>query len=108
MSKYHNVPAHNEHGTFASQAEMRYYDALLLRARAGEIADIRRQVRYPLVVRGTHIATYIADYVYRDLATRQELIIDVKGVETDLFKLKRKLLRALYGLEITVVPAREV
>jgi hypothetical protein len=107
MSKYHNQIVRNAHGTFASKAEARYHDGLLLRERAGEVADIRRQVRYPLVVNGILICTYVADYVYREVATNRELIIDVKGVETVLFRQKRKLLRALYGLEITIVPARE-
>ena len=65
---------------------------------AGEISDLRLQVNFTLRegytlpngerVKGT---IYKADFTYRD--KDGDLIIeDVKGVKTDVYKLKRKLM----------------
>jgi hypothetical protein len=46
---------------------------------------------------------YKADFRYKN-AQGEEVVEDTKGIQTDVFKLKKKLVEALYpGLEIQVI-----
>lgn len=77
--------------TFDSKAEAAFYQHLCLLQKAGTIGDFKRQCAYKL-----HAGIkYVADFaVYHD---QQWIAIDVKGVETPVFKLKRKLYEEDYG-----------
>ncbi|KQV31125.1 DUF1064 domain-containing protein [Rhizobium sp. Root1204] len=88
---------------FDSIAERDHYIDLKVRERLGEISEIDRQHPYELWVNGLMVCIYKADFRYWDHRTKRRHVIDVKGVETDVFKLKRKLMRACYGIEIEVV-----
>ena len=103
MSKYHAVPVEVDGIRFASKAEARRYRELRLLERGGAIADLILQPRYPVRVNGVRICTYLADFTYRDCETGLYVTEDVKGVRTPVYKLKRKLVEALYGLAITEV-----
>lgn len=87
---------------FDSKREAARWQALKLLERADLVRNLRRQVRFPLVVHGALIATWIADFVYDERrgelwATVRE---DCKGFRTRDYRLKKKLVRALYGWEI--------
>jgi len=100
-SKYGNMPTFTDGIRFASLAEARRYGELKLLQKAGEIQDLQLQPRYKMVVDGWLICTYVADFSYRD--GKQKIAEDVKGMETALFKIKRKLFHALYpGIELIV------
>lgn len=88
---------------FDSKAEASYYAALKIRERAGEVCDIEMQRPYCLTVNGILVATYRADFVFWDVALRRRRVIDVKGVNTPVFRLKQKLMSACHGVEIEVV-----
>jgi hypothetical protein len=88
---------------FASQMEARRYQSLKLLQFSGEISDLKLQPRFPLVVNGARICTYVADFGYIEHGL--EVVEDVKGVLNPVFKLKQKLLRALYGIEIRLTRA---
>lgn len=88
---------------FASRAEMLRYEELRLLQRGGEIDHLELQPRFPLVVCGQKIGTYVADFRYRDRRTGVQIIEDVKGVRTSVFALKAKLVKALYGITIAEV-----
>ena len=83
--------------------EAHRYRQLCLRVRAGEISDLELQPRYPLVVNGVNVGTYVADFRYVETATGATVTEDFKGFRTPLFKLKAKLVRALYGVEVVEV-----
>lgn len=85
---------------FDSKAEANYYAALKIREKAGEVFDVELQKPYALVVNGFLVATYKADFVYFDDVTKSRRVIDVKGVQTTAFKLKRKLMKACLGIEV--------
>ena len=53
---------------------------------------------FDLEVNGTQIGQYVADFVYYE--NGQEVVEDVKGVRTPLYKWKRKHFAAHYGKEI--------
>ncbi|KQS79058.1 hypothetical protein ASG25_10760 [Rhizobium sp. Leaf384] len=89
---------------FDSKAEAAYYAELKIRARAGEVSDVEMQRPYELCVGGHLIATYKADFVFWDHQAKRRRVIDVKGVETTVFKLKRKLMRACHGIVVETAP----
>ena len=102
-SKYKARPTEVDGILFASKGEAHRYRQLCLRVRAGEISDLELQPRYPLVVNGVNVGTYVADFRYVETATGATVTEDFKGFRTPLFKLKAKLVRALYGVEVVEV-----
>ena len=97
-SKYNNRKFENKYGKWDSVAEFHYFLLLQEKEKNGEIRDLQRQV--PIEIQpafrdpdGKHIPAirYIADFVYEDQDGKKQ-IIDVKGMKTDVYKLKKKLL----------------
>lgn len=103
--KYGNKPVTVDGRRFASKAEARRHAELLLLERAGEVRNLVCQPRYPLVVNGHLVCTYVADFAYLTRAG-MPATEDVKGVETGEFKVKSKLFRALMGRDVVVVRAK--
>lgn len=102
--KYRNQPVVIDGIRFASKREGAYYAALKIREKAGEVSAVELQPRYPLTgPKGELIATYVADFAFWDNVAQRHRVVDVKGVETKEFRLKRKMMRALRGIEIEVV-----
>lgn len=66
--------------------------------KAGEISNLRLQVPYELNPGGTHSLKYYADFVY--LQDGKEVVVDVKGFSTKLYKKKRSLMLQVHGIEI--------
>jgi len=107
--KYFSKKVYTSAGKFDSTAEYSYYQKLQLLKKAGEITGIDRQVVFPLTVNGQLITKYIADFV----VTKSNGTVEVhdaknpyllgKGKSTpagQMFKLKSKLMRAIYDIEI--------
>ena len=93
---------------FASKAELRRFCALKLQVKAGLIMKLELQPDYLIAVNGQKICHYRADFRYIRMGV--QVVEDVKGTKNEkhldgLFKLKRKLVEAIYGIEITVVTA---
>lgn len=103
-SKFGNVATMIGDKRFASKAEAKRYSDLFYLERAGEISDLKLQPRYPLEVNGQKVCTYVADFSYLD-KTGLPVTEDVKGVETDVFKIKARLFRAVLRREIKIVRA---
>lgn len=89
--------------TFDSKLEARRYMQLMDMLRHGLIRGLLRQVRYSLDVNGKKIGTYIADFVYTDVAAGVEIIEDAKGVLTPLYRRSKKHFEAQYGMKITEI-----
>lgn len=87
---------------FASQREGRRYQELCLLQKAGEITNLQCQVRFPLPVNGDLVCTYVADFTYR---TKEgiDVVTDAKGVMTDVYKIKKKLMWSIYRIIIEEV-----
>lgn len=86
---------------FDSKREAARGAELRLLERAGLISDLERQVRFPMVVNGQLVCTYIADFRYRDRG--RVVVEDVKSAITrrePTYRIKVKLLKALHGIEI--------
>jgi hypothetical protein len=84
---------------FHSTWEADRYSELRIMEKAGLISQLKLQVKYPLKVNGAIVSNYIADFVYYD-RERNEITEDAKGVKTPEYRLKKKLLLAIYGIEI--------
>lgn len=97
-SKYNNKPVVVDGHRFPSRREASKYTELKLLERAGAISDLRLQVSYPIKINGIIVTRYIADFVYRDQG--QEKVCDAKGFKTDIYRLKRKMMKAQYGVDI--------
>lgn len=88
---------------FDSRAEARRYRELKLLQQAGEIKDLELQPSFLLIerfkCRGKNYrdTRYIADFAYIEVKTGLQVVEDVKGVETEVFRLKKKLFLKRYG-----------
>ncbi|WP_395451167.1 DUF1064 domain-containing protein [Aminobacter sp. UC22_36] len=90
--------------TFDSKAESDYYAVLKLREKAGEVSGVEMQRPFALIgPDGLLIATYRCDFAFWDHVEDRFRVIDVKGVETPVFKLKQKLMKSLLGINVEVV-----
>lgn len=106
---------------FDSKKEYHRYLELRLLEKSGVIRDLHRQVRYDLIPearepdrygprggihRGRLIergVAYIADFVYYTVLPSgdEELVVeDCKGMRTDDYKIKRKLMLFIHGIRI--------
>ena len=96
---------------FDSKKEAGRYMQLKLLQSAGEIANLELQPRFTLqekfTLNGKTIRKieYVADFKYTDMKTGATVVEDVKGMRTDVYKLKRKLFLAKYG---NLVDFREI
>lgn len=86
---------------YASKREKEVAQELYLLAATGEISGVLEQVRCVLAVNGVKICTYTADFVWSDSAGARHFV-DVKGFETPVFKLKKKLMKAIHGIDVEV------
>lgn len=108
-SKYSNKKSVVDGITFDSKKEAEYYCSLKLLKRAGIVKEIELQPKFILQEKfkkngKTHRAiTYIADFKVTYADGKVE-IVDVKGMETDVFKLKKKMFEYQYpDLSLKVV-----
>ena len=100
-SKYGAVKTEVDGIMFDSKREASRYQELRLLEQAGEIANLRLQVPYILFPKNEHGRSlkYIADFVYND-DTGALVVEDAKGHSTDVYKIKRRLMAELKGIEI--------
>lgn len=94
-SKYQNRKTELDGVTYDSKKEARRAAELNLMLKNGEIITLARQVRFRL----TKGIEYVADFVYTT-KDGEQIIEDVKGMKTDVYKLKKKLMKELRGIEI--------
>ena len=92
--KYKNVPKDYNGVTYHSTFEAKVARDLEIKKRAGLIKDIKRQVKIELYAYDKHICNYIIDFVVINKDDEKEYI-EVKGFETDVWRLKWKLFEAM-------------
>ena len=109
MSKYRNIKTNG----YSSKREAARAAELKLMERAGHISGLREQVVYVLapsvVIQGRKRPElrYVADFVYWEIpkartgwAGGKEIIEDVKGILTPVYRIKRHLMMSVHGIEI--------
>lgn len=88
---------------FDSRAEAERYKELKLMEKGGKIKDLVLQPEFLLQdkfkYRGKteRAVRYIADFKYFDAEKGVYVVEDVKGMETEVFRIKRKLFLKKYG-----------
>jgi hypothetical protein len=106
-SKYGNIKTTVGGIVFASAREAKRYAELKLLERAGRIERLELQPKFPCIVNGVKVCDYIADFGYWNHVTTdtvERVIEDSKGFLTPVYRLKRKLVHALYpGIKIIEV-----
>jgi len=96
---------------FASKREAERYQELLLLQRAKQISELELQPPFDLFVANVwgpeptgllvKVGRYVADFAYRRNGER--VFEDVKGVRTETYRLKKKMVEATYGIRIIEV-----
>ena len=110
MNKYGNMKTEIDGITFASKHEAQRFAELKLLERAGEISDLQLQRVFTLIGAqrdkdGKVIerpCKYIADFAYKD-QTGKLIVEDAKGLRTDVYRIKKKLMLSIYGIQIKEV-----
>lgn len=123
-SKYGNRKTVVDGITFDSKKEANRFRELQLLERAGKITALQRQVKYVLIPtqrectnkiykKGVNKGnlkpgkvlekecSYIADFAY--IQDGAYVVEDTKGVRTEAYKIKRKLMLERYGIQIREV-----
>ena len=118
MSKYHSKKVIVDGIEFDSKKEANRYCELSLMERAGTITDLERQVKYVLLPAQyapvfdvktkkwkdkciERECSYYADFVYKENGKR--IVEDTKGFRTPEYKIKRKLMYYIHGIQIKEV-----
>jgi hypothetical protein len=97
-SKWHSEKVTTEDGVFDSRLEANTWEDLKKREKRGEIADLQRQVSFPIYVGGVWICDYRSDFVFYE--DGKLVVADAKGKLLPQYVLKRKLLFATQGIRI--------
>lgn len=98
-SKYRNIKTYHNGKLYDSKKEAKRAGELDLLVRAGVVKGYEDQPKFPIVHKKIKICTYVGDFLVQYPDGRAE-VEDVKGVRTAIYKLKKKLVRAFYGIEI--------
>ena len=100
--KYGNQKTEVDGYLFDSKREANRYMELKLLERAGEISSLELQPSFELLVQGgKSVGKYYADFRYTQ---NEEVVVeDAKGVKTDVYRLKKKIVEAVYGIRIVEV-----
>lgn len=103
-NKYKNQKVTVDGVEFDSKKEARRYCELRLLCKAGEISNLCLQVKYELIPKqdGERAVYYLADFVYRD-NDGNEVVEDAKGMRTDVYRIKKKLMLWVHGIRIKEV-----
>lgn len=103
MSKYNAKKTTVDGLAFDSKREAARWLELKLLERAGEITDLRRQVKFTLIPKqqGERECAYIADFTYTEKGAL--VVEDVKGAKTPEYIIKRKLMLEKHGIRVKEV-----
>lgn len=101
MNKYRAIRTEVDGIMFASKKEAMRYKELKFLLQEQRISDLVLQPKFPIEVCGKKICTYIADFIYNENGI--QVIEDVKGVKTSVYRIKKKLTEAIYNITIKEV-----
>jgi hypothetical protein len=88
---------------FDSKWEAERYGQLKAMEKAGVVTQFERQVKYELSINDMKICDYVADFRYlleEENGLSRLVVEDAKGVQTPEFKLKKKMMKAIHGIDI--------
>lgn len=107
-SKYHSRKQTIDGYVFASKREAQRYSELKMLEKAGEISNLELQKRFELIpsqrIDGKVVERpcyYVCDFAYYEGG--KQVIEDAKGMKTEVYKIKKKLMLYKYGIAIKEV-----
>ncbi len=116
--KYNNRKTEVDGITFASKAEAKRYQELKAELEAGNIRNLKLQPEYhvqeayvdPSTGQRVKPIKYIADFYYERKWEQSNgwqgwlpIVEDVKGIETDVFRLKYQMMIDKYGIWVDII-----
>ena len=125
-NKYKAVKTTIDGITFDSKKEAKRYTELKLQKKSGMITHLELQPKYDIIINGAKICSYKADFSYftvredeketyrnakgewivptKTLDKEGQIVEDVKGFKSPIYRLKKKLVEACYpGTQIKEV-----
>lgn len=102
-SKYRNEPTIYDGIRFASKREAARYLGLKAAQAYGKIENLKLQTEFAIEINGQLVCKYRADFDYYDCESGAWIVEDAKGFRTKEYQLKKKLMRAVLGIEIREV-----
>lgn len=90
---------------YDSKKEAEYaakFDTLRKAAGKDKVVKVERQIEFPFIHNEVKICKYVCDFRLT-MGDGRIRYLDIKGFETREFSIKRKLLKAFYGIEIEVI-----
>lgn len=105
-NKYHAVKVQQDGYTFDSKREWARYIELVVMERSGTITHLEVHPRFNLLTwnrddEPQRVAEYVADFGYCE--GERYVVEDVKGVKTAMYRLKKRWMRAQYGIDVVEV-----
>lgn len=107
-SKYRNVRVQVDGIWFDSKKEAKRYSELIILERENSIASLIVHPVFEFKIEGRHICSYEGDFSYwvadGDSGPYGKPVIeDVKGHRTREYLIKKKLMKAVYGIDIVEI-----
>jgi len=86
---------------FASKLEASWYKEYKNKESLGIISGLRLQPSYDIIINGTKVCKVILDFEFIEDGVLTT--VDVKGMDTPISKLKRKLVKAAHNVDVVIV-----
>ncbi len=104
--KYKARPVFGDGHWWDSTGEYRRYQDLRLLERAGKLSNLELKPTLSLILNNVKLCRYTPDFRY--LEGEEWIYEDFKGYQTPEFKLKKKLVKALLGIDIRITTAKDL
>lgn len=101
MSKYGAIVTYIDGIRFASKAEADRYQQLKILLDNGYIQNLKLHPSYLITIATHKICHVILDFAY--VENNKWIYEDVKGCDTAISRLKRKLVEAQHGIKVTLI-----
>lgn len=88
---------------FDSKLEANRYIILKERLSLGQIKNLSVQKRFLIKINDENICSYVADFYYYCTQRKSCITEDVKGKRLPVYKLKKKLMKAVLGIDIVEI-----
>lgn len=105
-TKYKNTICKYQDKTFHSKKEL--YDFIKLDdlQRSGKIKSVKRQRKIEIVVNGVHVCNHYVDFEI-EMNDGRVKWVETKGLPTETWRIKEKLVKALFQTEYLVNPTEK-
>ncbi len=104
--KYNNKKTVIDGVSFDSKKEAEHYSYLKLLQKANKIKELELQPRFLIHPKFTDFSGekhraiyYVADFKYWDIEKKRYIVEDVKGMKTEVYKIKKKLFLAKFAYQ---------